>query len=42
MPHVFPILADVLPEARLAFRHMSQFLQAVAEMPEPMGDSAAA
>ncbi|MFI9559547.1 alpha/beta hydrolase [Nonomuraea endophytica] len=26
MPHVFPILADVLPEARLAFRHMAAFL----------------
>lgn len=26
MPHVFPILADVVPEARLAFRHMAAFL----------------
>ncbi|MFC5829658.1 alpha/beta hydrolase [Nonomuraea insulae] len=42
MPHVFPILADVLPEARLAFRHMSQFLSAVAERPAAMGDSVAA
>ncbi|TYB50874.1 alpha/beta hydrolase [Nonomuraea sp. PA05] len=42
MPHVFPILADVLPEARLAFRHMAQFLKAVAQLPEPMEDSAAA
>lgn len=42
MPHVFPILADVLPEARQAFRHMSQFLSAVSERPAAMGDSAAA
>ncbi|MEV0821820.1 alpha/beta hydrolase [Nonomuraea rubra] len=42
MPHVFPILADVLPEARIAFRHMSQFLHAVTELPQAMGDSAAA
>ncbi|GAA3548583.1 alpha/beta hydrolase [Nonomuraea rosea] len=42
MPHVFPILADVLPEARLAFRHMSQFLGAVGAQSESMGDSAAA
>ncbi|WP_084959263.1 alpha/beta hydrolase [Thermoactinospora rubra] len=26
MPHAFPILADVLPEARLAYRHMAEFL----------------
>lgn len=32
MPHVFPILADVLPEARHAFRHMSAFLSAVAAL----------
>ncbi|WP_063765478.1 alpha/beta hydrolase [Nonomuraea candida] len=42
MPHVFPILADVLPEARLAFRHISQFLRAVGELPESLEDSAAA
>ncbi|NJP88206.1 alpha/beta hydrolase [Nonomuraea sp. FMUSA5-5] len=42
MPHVFPILADVVPEARLAFRHIRQFLGAVAAIPESMGDSAAA
>ncbi|MEV1247920.1 alpha/beta hydrolase [Nonomuraea sp. NPDC050022] len=30
MPHVFPILADVLPEGRLAFRHMARFFAAVA------------
>ncbi|TMR28574.1 alpha/beta hydrolase [Nonomuraea zeae] len=42
MPHVFPILADVLPEARLAFRHMSQFLGAVGARPSSLGDSAAA
>jgi acetyl esterase/lipase len=42
MPHVFPILADVLPEARMAFRHMSQFLSAVGAKSGSMGDSAAA
>ncbi|MCF6473881.1 alpha/beta hydrolase [Nonomuraea sp. MG754425] len=42
MPHVFPILADVLPEARLAFRHIAGFLRAVAGAPERMGGSAAA
>ncbi|WP_245765278.1 alpha/beta hydrolase [Nonomuraea jiangxiensis] len=42
MPHVFPILADVLPEARLAFRHMKQFVSAVAARPASRGDSAAA
>ncbi|MEV0162302.1 alpha/beta hydrolase [Nonomuraea fuscirosea] len=50
MPHVFPILADVLPEARLAFEHVSRFLAAVgassmpASMPAsiPADDSAAA
>ncbi|WP_336205222.1 alpha/beta hydrolase [Nonomuraea sp. LPB2021202275-12-8] len=40
MPHVFPILADVLPEARLAFRHMAAFLAAVAE-PARGGEAAA-
>ncbi|GGS89503.1 hydrolase [Planobispora rosea] len=29
MPHVFPILADVLPEARRAFQHIARFLAAV-------------
>jgi acetyl esterase/lipase len=42
MPHVFPILADVLPEARLAFRHMAQFLHAVGAGPTSMDDTAAA
>ncbi|WP_157245367.1 alpha/beta hydrolase fold domain-containing protein [Nonomuraea typhae] len=28
MPHVFPILADVLPEARLVYRHMAEFVAA--------------
>ncbi|NUO98142.1 MAG: alpha/beta hydrolase [Nonomuraea sp.] len=42
MPHVFPLLADVLPEARLAFRHMSAFLGAVEARPGAVGDSAAA
>ncbi|MEV4168395.1 alpha/beta hydrolase [Nonomuraea sp. NPDC049709] len=42
MPHVFPILADVVPEARLAFRHMAQFVKAVSERPASMGDATAA
>lgn len=42
MPHVFPILADVVPEARMAFRHMSQFLGAVAEREGSVGGTAAA
>ncbi|MEZ0073143.1 monoterpene epsilon-lactone hydrolase [Planotetraspora sp. GP83] len=29
MPHVFAILADVVPEARLVFRHISRFIDAV-------------
>ncbi|MEV4068083.1 alpha/beta hydrolase [Nonomuraea dietziae] len=29
MPHVFAILADLLPEARLVYRHMARFLAAV-------------
>ncbi|SDR15145.1 alpha/beta hydrolase [Thermostaphylospora chromogena] len=29
MPHVFAILADLVPEARLVFRHMADFLAAV-------------
>ncbi|MBG0830018.1 alpha/beta hydrolase [Planomonospora sp. ID67723] len=28
MPHVFPILADVVPEARKVFQHISRFLAA--------------
>jgi monoterpene epsilon-lactone hydrolase len=43
MPHVFPILADVLPEARLAFRHMAGFLVAVGARRSPAeGGTAAA
>ncbi|MEV5323758.1 alpha/beta hydrolase [Nonomuraea sp. NPDC052634] len=42
MPHVFPILADVLPEARQAFRHMSRFLGEVAGAGSAAGDTAAA
>ncbi|MCK2215978.1 alpha/beta hydrolase [Actinomadura sp. ATCC 31491] len=42
MPHVFPILADVLPEARLAFRHMARFLAAVGAEPASRDDEAAA
>ncbi|WP_223167871.1 alpha/beta hydrolase fold domain-containing protein [Nonomuraea sp. SYSU D8015] len=42
MPHVFPILADLLPEARLAFRHMAEFLAAVGAGPVAMDDAAAA
>ncbi|MEV0199572.1 alpha/beta hydrolase [Nonomuraea sp. NPDC050691] len=34
MPHCFPILADVVPEARTAFRHMGEFLAAVAALGE--------
>ncbi|MFC4585983.1 alpha/beta hydrolase fold domain-containing protein [Sphaerisporangium corydalis] len=30
MPHVFAILADILPEARLVFGHIQRFLDAVA------------
>lgn len=29
MPHVFPIMAAVLPEGRLAFRHMREFIARV-------------
>jgi epsilon-lactone hydrolase len=36
MPHVFPILADVLPEARLAFRHMAAFVEAVSDGRRPV------
>jgi acetyl esterase/lipase len=36
MPHVFPILADVLPEARLAFRHMAGFLAVAAGVAGPV------
>ncbi|MFG1695354.1 alpha/beta hydrolase [Nonomuraea sp. NPDC049309] len=42
MPHVFPILADVLPEARQAFLHMSRFLKEVAGAGSAAGDTAAA
>ncbi|WP_185845297.1 alpha/beta hydrolase [Nonomuraea sp. WAC 01424] len=42
MPHAFPILADVLPEARLAFRHMAAFLEAVEARAAARGDTAAA
>ncbi|MEO3867852.1 alpha/beta hydrolase [Nonomuraea sp. B12E4] len=42
MPHVFPILADVLPEAQLAFRHMKQFVGAVAGRHASARDPAAA
>ncbi|HEX4815696.1 MAG TPA: alpha/beta hydrolase [Nonomuraea sp.] len=42
MPHVFPILADVLPEARMAFRHMSRFLAAAGAGAAELGDTAAA
>lgn len=33
MPHVFPILADVLPEARLVFRHLAAFLADAQPLP---------
>ncbi|MDH2429497.1 alpha/beta hydrolase [Sphaerisporangium sp. TRM90804] len=31
MPHVFAMLADVVPEARLVFRHIQRFVDAVEE-----------
>lgn len=40
MPHAFAVLADVLPEARLLFRHMARFLDAVRHAPG--GESSAA
>lgn len=39
MPHVFAILADVLPEARLVFRHIQRFLDAVADPDAGSGSS---
>lgn len=42
MPHVFAILADVLPEARLVFRHMAAFLTDVSAEPRSRGSAAAA
>ncbi|MER5326724.1 alpha/beta hydrolase [Streptosporangium roseum] len=33
MPHVFAILADVVPEARQVFRHIARFLTAVRDLP---------
>ncbi|WP_241564005.1 alpha/beta hydrolase [Nonomuraea polychroma] len=42
MPHVFPLLADVLPEARLAFQHMARFLAAVGAGPAASADDIAA
>ncbi|GAA1769008.1 alpha/beta hydrolase [Nonomuraea bangladeshensis] len=42
MPHVFPILADVLPEARMAFRHIARFLAAAGARPAVRDDEAAA
>jgi acetyl esterase/lipase len=42
MPHVFPILADLVPEARLVFRHINRFLSAVGTAPAGAGDIAAA
>ncbi|GAA0403737.1 alpha/beta hydrolase [Microbispora corallina] len=41
MPHVFAILADVLPEARLLFRHISRFLGAVGARSATSGVEAA-
>ena len=29
MPHVFPLFAAVLPEARSAFRHITRFVEGV-------------
>ena len=35
MPHVFPLLADLVPEARLVFGHISRFLTAVSGTHDP-------
>nr|BFE78015.1 hypothetical protein GCM10020093_006160 [Planobispora longispora] len=35
MPHVFPILADVVPEARRAFQHIARFLAAAQRYAAP-------
>ena len=35
MPHVFPLLADLVPEARLVFDHISRFLSAVSATGTP-------
>ncbi|MFC4530664.1 alpha/beta hydrolase [Sphaerisporangium dianthi] len=43
MPHAFAILADIVPEARMVFRHIERFLEAVAASGAPEeSDSAAA
>ncbi|GAA3446278.1 alpha/beta hydrolase [Planomonospora venezuelensis] len=47
MPHVFPILADVVPEARRVFRHIARFLAAAQrlaarDVPGEAGDRTAA
>ncbi|GII03610.1 alpha/beta hydrolase [Planobispora takensis] len=34
MPHVFPILADILPEARLVFQHIARFAAAAQRLRE--------
>ncbi|GII27858.1 alpha/beta hydrolase [Planotetraspora mira] len=41
MPHVFAILADVVPEARLVFQHISRFIGAVEARSERSGQEAA-
>ncbi|GAA4573782.1 alpha/beta hydrolase [Planotetraspora kaengkrachanensis] len=41
MPHVFAILADVVPEARLVFQHISRFIGAVEARSARSGQEAA-
>jgi acetyl esterase/lipase len=41
MPHVFAILADVVPEARLVFQHISRFIGAVEARSGRSGQEAA-
>ncbi|WP_214409131.1 alpha/beta hydrolase [Sphaerisporangium fuscum] len=42
MPHVFALLADVVPEARMVFRHIERFLRATGTVPAgPQADLSA-
>ena len=36
MPHVFPLMAAVLPEGRSAFRHIARFVAEVESPPLPL------
>ncbi|WP_062433498.1 alpha/beta hydrolase [Herbidospora daliensis] len=42
MPHVFALMADILPEARLVFPHMGQFVEAVEAAAKTGGGEVAA